>query len=327
MFGTNFGDADPKSVLDAMHKITHFGQGGRKGNDVAILPPHLEEMLNSGNIFLSDRRTQLQAREHMMTQGDGNHFAFVGTSEVTGQTWLITHHGSRGFGASVYKAGMQIAEKFRAEICPTIDPVNAWIPADTPQGITYWQALEIVREWTKVNHSMLHDAVSKELGAEKLYQRWNPHNFVFCDPADPSLYWHAKGATPVNPAFSQDTDGVQIIPLNMGEPILFVGNTGSNDHGFAPHGAGRNMSRTNHKRAMAGETDQQIFNRETKGIDARFWCGKTDISELPSAYKSATLVQEQMKIFDLARVVDRILPYGSIMAGDIDAPWRKGKKI
>ncbi|MEM6378567.1 MAG: RNA-splicing ligase RtcB, partial [Bacteroidota bacterium] len=49
--------------------------------------------------------------------------------------------------------------------------------------------------------------------------------------------------------------------------------------------------------------------------------------ELPSAYKSAQNVQTQMHEFGLGEVVDKILPYGCIMAGDwkIDAPWRRKK--
>lgn len=326
MSATNFGDADPKSVLDAVYGLTHFGPGGRKRHEEARMPADLLDRLQSGNQFLKDRKTQDQARSHLMTQGDGNHFAFVGRSEATGQTWLITHHGSRGFGAGVYKAGMAVAEEFRKEICPDLDKGHAWIPFDTDEGRAYWEALEVVRAWTKVNHDLLHDAVAEKLNADPLHKRWNPHNFVFRDEADPTLFWHAKGATPVHNPFLEDTDGTQIIPLNMAQPILFV-KGGRNDRslGFAPHGAGRNMSRTQHRNVMSGETDEAIFARETDGLDARFWCGITDISELPSAYKDADQVQKAMGKFGLAEVVDRIMPYGSIMAGDWEnnAPWRK----
>ena len=323
MFATNFGSADPKTILDAVHSITHFGPGGRSRGKEASMPEGLVAALNSGNPFFEDKRLQDRARSHLMTQGDGNHFAFVGRSDETGDTWLITHHGSRGFGALLYKAGMEVAEKFRKELCPDLDKGNAFIPYDTDEGRDYWEALQVVREWTKTNHSLLHDAVSKATGADVLYQRWNEHNFVF---KDGDVFWHAKGATPIHNKFLPDTDGVQIVPLNMSQPILFVkGTRHEGNLGFAPHGAGRNYSRTQHKRIMAGETDSDIFARETKGIDARFWCGTIDISELPSAYKDADQVQAQMAQFDLANVVDRIQPYGAIMAGDWekDAPWRK----
>jgi hypothetical protein len=59
-------------------------------------------------------------------------------------------------------------------------------------------------------------------------------------------------------------------------------------------------------------------------LDVRFFSQHIDISELPSAYKSAHMVQAQMAEFGLGEVVDRIMPYGCIMAGDWDkdAPWK-----
>lgn len=111
----------------------------------------------------------------------------------------------------------------------------------------------------------------------------------------------------------------------MREPILFVqGKRNATNIGFAPHGAGRNLSRTAHKRTVAEENDQAVFDRETQGIDARFFSGEIDVSELPSAYKSAERVQEDMKAFGLCDVTDRILPHGAIMAGEQnDLPWKK----
>lgn len=328
MFATNFGKAKPKAVLDAVFAAGHFGPGGRKRHEEARMPAELLALLQGRNPFLADKKLQEKARNHLKTQGDGNHFSFVGISKKTGDTWLITHYGSRGFGAELYKAGMEAAERYRQQICPDLDKGHAWIPSDTKEGQDYWAALEIVRAWTKANHALLHQDVADMLGVTPFYQRWNPHNFVFRDPADPDLFWHAKGATPVHNPFLEDTDGTQIIPLNMAQPVLFVQQgRGAGGLGFAPHGAGRNLSRTQHKRRLAGETDESVFARETAGIDARFWSGIIDVSELPSAYKNAEEVQRQMDEFGLAKVVDRILPYGAVMAGDWekDAPWRTKK--
>ena len=74
-----------------------------------------------------------------------------------------------------------------------------------------------------------------------------------------------------------------------------------------------------------GMVDEEIFAEETKGLDARFFSGITDISELPSAYKDAATVRAQIAEYGLAEIVDEVTPYGSIMAGDWqrDAPWRK----
>src|SRR3546814_14096451 len=81
--------------------------------------------------------------------------------------------------------------------------------------------------------------------------------------------------------------------------------------GFSPHGAGRNFSRTRHKRQMEGRTDAEIFAEETKGIDDRFFMGIADISELPSAYKNAEAVRAQIDEFGLDDVVGEVIPYGS----------------
>ena len=70
---------------------------------------------------------------------------------------------------------------------------------------------------------------------------------------------------------------------------------------------------------------EDVFYEETIGLDIRFFSKNIDISELPSAYKNAESVKRQMKQFGLGEIVDEIMPYGCIMAGDweIDAPWRQ----
>ncbi len=321
---TSFGKVDPKKILDTAQGITHFGGGGRK--DLFDLPKELLERMK-GNYFLSDQKSEFLAKTHLGTQGDGNHFLYVGISEETGETVMVTHHGSRGMGAHLYKKGMGLAEAFRKELSPRTLKKNAWIPFEDEKGQQYWEALQIIRDWTKLNHKVLHHTTSIYAGQEPTLRFWNEHNFVF---KKGNKFIHAKGATPLDDAFVPDShEGLRLIPLNMREPILVVkGPTTSNNLGFAPHGAGRNVSRSQHIRSKAGRKFEAIFAEETQGIDVRFFSGHIDISELPTAYKNAASVQRQMKKFGLGEVVDKIHPYGCIMAGDwqIDAPWRKKKR-
>ncbi|MGJ8660279.1 MAG: RtcB family protein, partial [Cellulophaga fucicola] len=67
---------------------------------------------------------------------------------------------------------------------------------------------------------------------------------------------------------------------------------------------------------------------ETKNLDVRFYSNEIDITELPSAYKNAASVRRQMNDFNLGKVVDEVLPYGCIMAGNWkkNAPWKKKRK-
>ena len=94
--------------------------------------------------------------------------------------------------------------------------------------------------------------------------------------------------TPNWSGFSADDDGRTLVPLNMAEPVLILKHSNNADAlGFAPHGAGRNVGR-------------KAFLREHRpeppaGIDARFYCGKADLSELPQAYKNAASVRSQIE--------------------------------
>ena len=162
---TDFGNAKPKDVLDAAHSITHFGPGGRDRNTQFRFPMDLLAEIEA-NPFLNNQKCISAARSHLGTQGDGNHFLFVGKSKNTGNTMLITHHGSRGFGANLYNRGMKIAEQFRQELSPQTLKQNAWIPFETEEGKNYWEALQIIRKWTKLNHEVLHDATLHKIGMQ-----------------------------------------------------------------------------------------------------------------------------------------------------------------
>lgn len=307
VMATNFGKTDPKTILDRAHAITHFGAGGRE--PIVDVPEYVKSLMKQ-NQFLDSQKAKDYARTHLATQGDGNHFCFVGVSRLTGDTHMVTHHGSRGLGAWLFTKGKEVAEQFRQKLSPETNKISAWIPYDTWEGESYWDALQIVREWTWWNHKTLHDAIG--LPFEDQY--WNEHNFVF---KRDDVFYHAKGATPLS--------GRCIIPLNMAQPVLIIaGRHESNNLGFTVHGAGRNVSRGAHRRKQT-DTVEDIMRRETEGIDVRFFSGTPDISELPSAYKNADSVRAQIAQFNLGTVIDEIVPYGCIMAGTFD--WsRKSKK-
>ena len=317
---TVFGDVDPAAILDAGMKLSHFGGGGRAQGQHIVPDAGLLAQFEA-NAYLKPQVSA--AIEHHGTQGDGNHFFFVGRVASSGHIALVTHHGSRKPGALLYQAGMARAEQTRARISPETPKHNAWIPSETADGEDYWSALQIIRAWTKSNHYAIHDRIADALGMKRMDRFWNEHNFVFW--RSDGLFYHAKGATPAWADFAEDSSGLTLIPLNMAEPILIArGRDAANGLGFAPHGAGRNMSRSAYMKGFAGKPPREIVAEQTKGIDARFFCGVPDISELPGAYKTAATVRAQIVEFGLADVVDTIEPFGSIMAGDWqhNAPWR-----
>ncbi len=320
---TDLGNADPKAVLDAAQSITHFGPGGRpQGRRFTVSLDLLDAF--RANTFLNNPKALRMAQEHMGTQGDGNHFLFVGRSRATGRTAIVTHHGSRGPGAVLYKIGMEVAERFRKELSLGTLKQNAWIPADTEEGRSYWEALQLIRKWTKANHNAIHQTTVEAVRADAGDRYWNEHNFVF---RRGDLYLHGKGATPAWGDYAADATGRTLIPLNMSEPVLVVrGKDAAKGLGFSPHGAGRNFSRSEHRRRMGSMTPDQMLKAETDGLDIRFHAGGIDASELPSGYKNAGSVVAQIKSHDLAEIEDYIDPYGCIMAGDVPPFWADRRK-
>lgn len=315
--------ADPTAILDAGMKMSHFGGGGRQRGAQIKPDAYLLEKF-SANPFL--RQLTSEAIEHHATQGDGNHFFYVGRVASSEAIALVTHHGSRAPGARLYKAGMAVAEKFRKQLSPETGMHNAWIPSETREGEDYWSALQLVREWTKSSHYAIHDMISGELKLRRTDRFWNEHNFVF--RKTDGLFYHAKGATPAYGGFAEDTGGLTLIPLNMAEPILITqGLDAPNGLGFSPHGAGRNFSRTQYMKRNAGKSEADMIAEQAPGIDVRYFCGIPDVSELPLAYKNTAAMRRQIDGFGLAKVVDTIEPIGNIMAGDWqrDMPWRKKK--
>jgi tRNA-splicing ligase RtcB len=325
MMATDLGFTSPSVVLEAAFKITHFGAGGRSLNNRWLTSDLKDKIMN--NYYLNNTKSINLAEYHLGTQGDGNHFLFVGIRESDNHTIMVTHHGSRGFGANLYKEGLYKAEQFRKELSPNSNSKHPWIPFDTKEGEDYWEALQITREWTKFNHQVIHSLVSTQVFKSiDVNSFWNEHNFVF---KKDDLFYHAKGATPLDDNFVPDsTNGLRLIPMNMRDGVLIVkGETTPTNLGFANHGAGRLMSRTEYsKKALVNKTGHELFLEETSGLDIRFFSGKMDISELPGAYKSSEKVQKQMKQFGLGEVIDLIKPYGCIMCGHDKGNWRDRKK-
>ncbi|MBV1694295.1 MAG: RtcB family protein [Hyphomicrobiales bacterium] len=318
------GDIAPARMLDAGMSLSHFGGGGRP-RGAQIAPDDAILTRFAGNVFLKDRVSD--AIEHHATQGDGNHFFYVGRVASSGKLALVTHYGSRKPGAMLYKAGMAAAEKNTRRVSPETPRHNAWLDPESNDGRAYWEALQVIRAWTKSSHYAIHDRIAASLGLRVSDRFWNEHNFAF--RKSDGLYYHGKGATPSWNGFADDDSGLTLIPMNMAEPILIAKHRDAeNGLGFAPHGAGRNFSRSAYMRRNGARTKAEIVAEQTAGIDARFFCGVPDVSELPGAYKPAATVRAQIEEFGLAHVVDTIEPIGSIMAGDwqTQAPWRKTKR-
>ncbi|HWB03719.1 MAG TPA: RtcB family protein [Verrucomicrobiales bacterium] len=338
--------------LDLLTKATRFGFGGRKEEDW-VPHPVLEESVLRTNPFLTG--LERHARMHMADQGDGNHFAYLGRVSFTQEALdrfdaaghtdfakrltdaaggrldyqvLVTHHGSRGVGAQLYKRGQNAALSHTKRVASGVPDAAAWLDYSEREGEDYWEALQYVSRWTKANHQSIHARFLERIGAAEIAAMGNEHNFVW---KRGDYFLHGKGATP---AWRDDTGRplAGLIPLNMAAPVLMVlGKDNAEYLSFAPHGAGRNFSRTAIVRPYRGK-DGRLDDRRiadtirsvTTGLDIRWFYGKPDLSESPLGYKSAAQVKAQIQHFGLADVVAEIQPLGCIMAGDAGPrPWQR----
>ncbi|MEZ5850644.1 MAG: RtcB family protein [Hyphomicrobiaceae bacterium] len=339
-------------VMDAVQAVTRFGPGGRAPHD-QVPDPITDEIEETRNPFLSGLASRAKAQ--LCDQGDGNRFTFLGRLTVTdalrtklsenGQPALsaalagtdavdvlVTHHGSRELGAQVYKRGLSEAMRHTQAVSPDTPPHQAWIDPDSEAGAAYWEALSYVARWTKRNHQLVHERTLARLGIAPLAAFGNEHNFVW---KRGDRYYHGKGATPA----WKDADGnplLGLIPLNMAAPVLLtLGADREAYASFSPHGAGRNKSRSALLRELGltglvpeelASRARAVVDRQTEGLDVRFFYDRPDVSESPIAYKNAEQVRSQIERFGLADVIGLIEPKGSIMAGDYDRPWMAKKK-
>lgn len=308
---------DPIKLLDIASDVTHFGPHARtdpymirSGNKVwqHELPNLIGAM--KGNWFT--RPHIERAYNDFMTQGDGNHFISFGRSKHLNKTTILTHHGSRSLGAKVFKDGAEAARDYTSKNTRDLPDHMAFLPLDTVEGREYLAALRLVEAWTRLNHKAIHFAFYKMVNATCEQVIFNPHNFIFMD--DAGLVSHAKGATPV--MAQHLPHGRAIIPMNMAEPALVVAPSPQSPRmalGFAPHGAGRNMSRKVYKASVDDHAAR--YSEDVGSIDMRWYLGHPDLSECASAYKPAKAVIDVISDCNLAAIVDEIIPVGCMMAG------------
>ena len=312
VMSTDLGRVPMISVMMSLKRFVHFGKGGREDFLASeVLGSKVTDIISKFDKNNFTKGMGDKVVTHLGTCGDGNHFVFVGVSRATGNTVLVTHFGSRGVGAEVYKRGKNVAKKISSIIAPDLKGKNAYIPYESQEGQDYLEALYLVKEWTKLNHETVHTKVMRDLGINVSRPTvWTIHNFVqgITDSDGNPYFNHLKGA--INLQFPSE---IGLIPLNMASPILVV-RKGFDCLGLAPHGAGRLVSRRKFKEDF-GE-DLRLFDK-LNGLDINFFHGYPDFSELPQAYKDPSHIIKSIKEHNLVEVIDTIEPYGCIMAGEV----------
>ena len=235
------------------------------------------------------------------TSGHGNHFVDIGYVEIKQKNDLInlepgeyftvlSHSGSRNFGAEVCKHYTQIA-KDKLELTGEAAKL-AWLDLDSEEGQEYWAAMQLAGEYSHTNHRIIHQRLAKAFGEKPLAIIENHHNFAWKEKlADgEEIIIHRKGATPAG------IGNVGIIPGTMASPAYIVAGKGNEDSmQSAAHGAGRLMSRNQAKKTFTPSQLKKYLN----GQGVELLGGGVD--ESPFAYKDIHEVMKSQK--DLVEVL------------------------
>ncbi len=277
---------------------TKFGAGhgfhGQYKADHAVLDR--EEF----NIAPFIKQLHDKAYSQLGSSGGGNHFAEWGIIEFSeGDALLklekgrylalLTHSGSRGFGATIAGHYTRLAK----EICKLPqEAINlAYLDLDSEAGQEYWLAMNLAGDYASACHEVIHQKLTKAIGGQLLAKIENHHNFAWKESWNgEEVVVHRKGATPAG-------KGVMgIIPGSMTAPGFLV--RGRGEVGAihsASHGAGRQMSRT--------KAIQQITREEMRAMLKQH--GVTligaGLDEAPMAYKDINKVMSAQ-----TELVDRV---------------------
>jgi tRNA-splicing ligase RtcB len=233
---------------------------------------------------------QLRDRAHRQlgTSGTGNHFVEFGTLHIAdadaaaelglpagSYVALLSHSGSRGFGATIANRYTKLA--IEANPLPKEARNLAWLDLGTQAGQEYWIGMNLAGEYASACHHVIHRRISRALGWKPMRMVENHHNFAWREtlPSGVQALVHRKGATPAQPG------QLGVIPGSSIHPGYVVRGKGeARALASASHGAGRRMSRGQaFQRFTRSQINKLLVSNGVEMIGG-------DIDEAPMVYKN-----------------------------------------
>lgn len=250
-----------------------------------------------------------KAEAQIGSSGSGNHFVEFGTFTLPerdpelGEGGLdmgeylavLSHSGSRGFGAQVAGHFTGVAQKRWPALDKSAQKL-AWLPLGSDDGQAYWQAMNLAGRYALANHDLIHARLARALGVRPLLRVQNSHNLAWKQQVEGrELIVHRKGATPA------EAGRLGLIPGSMADPAFLVRGRGhAQALDSASHGAGRQLGRKAAERTLA-KKDVQNYLRE-RGVTLI----GGGIDEAPQAYKRIEDVLARQR--DLVDMVGEFRP-------------------
>lgn len=218
--------------------------------------------------------------------GSGNHFIEVCVDE-NAAVWLFLHSGSRGVGNKI--AQRHIAEARSMALRRHIalpDRDLAYLEEGTPEFLRYLRELRWAQHFALLNREEMMDRVVQQFeswvgGPVRELERINcHHNFTAQETHYGKSVWVSRKG-----AIRAQAGDPGLIPGSMGTAsYIVVGRGNQASLNSAPHGAGREYSRTAARKAFS------LAQLKTAMQGIEFRPREAFIDEIPAAYKPIDLV-------------------------------------
>jgi len=280
-----------------------------------------------------------RGRKQLGSIGSGNHFVEIGAVDQiflsdtakawgveTGQTYILIHSGSRGFGHQICQDPLDdLIQKGFGKDLPDRQLVCA--PIKSPEGQKYFRAMAAAANYAFNNRQKIlarvrdaFQAICHVRGEEIRLLYDVCHNIAKFETHEVDgklreLCVHRKGATR---AYGPGAEELAPIFKKTGQPVLVPGDMGrasyllvgkGNVRTFcsACHGAGRARSRIQSMKEWK-HTDLKATMKD-RGVDVLASSMRTVAEEMPDAYKDVELVVQATQEAGLANIVARLRPH------------------
>lgn len=215
------------------------------------------------------------------TLGSGNHFIEV-TVDETDQVWLFLHSGSRGVGNRIAQKHIKVAQELCAKWWIQLpDRDLAYLVEGTDEFWSYIREMRWAQRYALLNREEMMDRVVRQFSewvggdVDRLEEINCHHNYTEQEHHFGKDVWLSRKG-----AINAEAGRAGLIPGSMGTASYVVSGLGNAlALNSAPHGAGRNYSRSAARRAFT----QDDLREAMQGIEYRDTSAFID--EIPAAYK------------------------------------------
>ena len=248
----------------------------------------IEELEDTQGIDQAEAVASNNWRFQLGSLGAGNHFIEVSLDELD-RVWLFLHTGSRGVGNKLAQRHIKVAqEQAQKRFYSLPDPDLAYLVEGEPEFWSYMEALRWAQRFAVLNREEIMDRVvlsfEEWIGdkVERVDEIECHHNYTSRERHFGKDVWLSRKG-----AIQAAIGSRGLIPGSMGDRSYVVEGLGDPlALRTAPHGAGREYSRSRARKTFTRED----LDTRMAGIA---W-GNSDafLDEHPSAYKSIDVVME-----------------------------------